>query len=155
MKVKNGKITITSKIAYIAGFFDGEGCVRIKEANQGGNSFYVIAHLTNSYRPVLDEVQELFGGALRKQERTPNKTIYNWCLSSAEAVDFLKTISPFLKEKKSQAEFAITFHLAKEKLTGSQKRKWAKRLSSMKRKVIGNVYEHPELLTNSDKISSN
>jgi len=148
MKVKDGRETITSKIAYIAGFFDGEGCVRIKEANKGENSFYVIAHLTNSYKPVLEEVQELFGGALRRQERTPNKTIYNWCVSSAEAVDFLQVISPFLKEKLPQAKFAITFHAAKGKLTGAQKRKWAKRISEMKREVIGNIYENPELLNN-------
>lgn len=31
MKVKDGRTTITSKVAYIAGFFDGEGCIRIWE----------------------------------------------------------------------------------------------------------------------------
>jgi intein/homing endonuclease len=148
MKVKNGRETITSKIAYIAGFFDGEGCIRIKESNKGENSFYVIAHLTNSYRPVLDEVQSLFGGAVRKQERTPNKTIYNWCVSSAEAVDFLRTIAPFLKEKRRQAEYAIDFHERKGTMDGADKRAAYVTISAMKRGlgVIGNIYENPELI---------
>lgn len=146
MKVKHGRETITSKIAYIAGFFDGEGCIRIKEANKGKDSFYVIAHLTNSYKPILEEAQELFGGALRRQEKGVNKTIYNWCVSSSEAVDFLQVISPFLKEKLPQAKLAITFHATKGKLTGAQKRQWAKRISEMKRDVIGNIYENPELI---------
>lgn len=143
MKVKHGRETITTKIAYIAGFFDGEGCIRIKEANKGENSFYIIAHLTNSYRPTLDQVQELFGGAIRKQEKTPNKTIYNWCASSSEAMDFLKVIHPFLREKQKQAELAIVFHDTKSALSGVEKRKMAKRISDMKRV---NIYENKDLL---------
>lgn len=156
MKVKHGRETITSRIAYIAGFFDGEGCVRIKEANQGGNSFYVIAHITNSNRGTLERIQDFFGGAIREQEKTPNKTIYNWCITSAEAVDFLKTLSPFLDEKKTQALLAIKFHEKKGNLTGETKRGFAQVLSEMKKQdyfpspeiiIIGDIYENPDLLS--------
>lgn len=148
MKVMHGRETVTAKIAYIAGFFDGEGCVRLKQSNQNEDSYYVIAHLTNSYKPVLEEVQELFGGVIRKQERTPNKTIYNWCVSSSEAVDFLRTVVPFLKEKKPQAEYAIDFHERKSAMDGAQKRAAYVTISAMKRgtEIIGNIYSNPELL---------
>lgn len=145
MKVTNGKETITAKIAYIAGFFDGEGCIRIKQANQGGNSYYVIAHLTNSYKPILEEVQELFGGALREQERTPNKTVYNWCVSSSEAVDFLRTVTPFLKEKKPQALYAIDFHERKGTMDAADKQAAYVTISAMKR-GLEVIYENPELI---------
>lgn len=153
MKVINGKETITAKIAYIAGFFDGEGCVRIKEANQGGNSYYVIAHVTNSNRCILEQIQDLFGGAIRTQERTPNKTVHNWCISSSEAVDFLKVVSPFLQEKLEEAALAIKFHEQKSELTSEEKKSWARVISEMKKvdkfpapEIIGNIYENPELL---------
>ena len=148
MKIKHGRETITTKIAYIAGFFDGEGCVRIKQSNQGGNSYYVIAHITNTNQSILKEVQELFGGTIRMQERGPNKDIYNWQITSAEAVDFLQTLVPFLKEKQAQATYAISFHERKGTMDAAEKRAAYVTISAMKRgfQVIGNIYENPELL---------
>lgn len=148
MKVKHGRETITTKIAYIAGFFDGEGCVRIKQSNQHGNSYYVIAHITNTNRAILKEVQELFGGTIRMQERGPNKDVYNWQITSAEAVDFLQTLAPFLKEKQTQATYAISFHARKGSMDAAEKRAAYVTISAMKRsiEIIGNIYENGDLL---------
>jgi hypothetical protein len=142
MKIINGKNTITTEIAYIAGFFDGEGCVRIKKANQGGNSYYLIAHITNTNPIILKKVQDLFGGNTRVQEKGKNKPIYNWCITSSEANDFLKVLSPFLLEKKSQAELGINFHENKEKMSPKDKEKDYKRMMEIKKEI----YENPELL---------
>ena len=146
MKIINGRNTITTEIAYIAGFFDGEGCVRIKRANQGGNSYYLIAHITNTNPIILKKVQELFGGNTRLQEKGRNKPVYNWYITSSEANDFLKTLQPFLIEKKSQAELGINFHENKEKMTPKDKEKNYKKMMSMKMEIIGNIYENPNLL---------
>ncbi len=62
IKIKYGKQTITNDVAYIAGFFDGEGCVRIKRANQGGNSYYITATITNSNKAILEYIKDIFGG---------------------------------------------------------------------------------------------
>lgn len=148
MKVKHGRETVTTKIAYIAGFFDGEGCVRIKQSNQHGNSYYVIAHITNTNQAILKEVQDLFGGTIRRQEKGVNKTIYNWQITSAEAVDFLRTLVPFLREKLTQAHYAISFHERKGTMGAADKRAAYVTISAMKRgvEIIGNIYENPELL---------
>lgn len=149
MKVKNGKETITSKIAYIAGFFDGEGCVRIKEANQGGNSFYIIAHITNTNQKILLSIQNLFGGAIRMQERGKNKTVYSWSITSSEAVDFLQTLSPFLEEKLEQALLAVKFHKEKSSLKLEEKQSWARVMSEMKKQDLFptlTIYENSDLL---------
>lgn len=138
MKIINGRNTITTEISYIAGFFDGEGCVRIKQANQGGNSYYVIAHLTNTNSLILKKVQDLFGGNTRVQEKGKNKTIYNWYITSSEAVDFLKVLLPFLIEKKTQAELALYFHENKEKMKPQEKVKHYKTMMALKK--------NPELL---------
>ena len=133
MKIIKGRNTVTTEIAYIAGLFDGEGCVRIKQANQGGNSYYVIAHITNTNKKMLEKVEIYFGGNTRKQEEGRNKPVYNWSLSSSEAVDFLKTLCPFLIEKKEQAELAIYFHAVKEKLDAKQKDYYYHKMRDLKK----------------------
>lgn len=143
IKIKKGRITITTEVAYIAGFFDGEGCVRIKRSNQKGNSYHVIAHITNTNKKILKYVESLFGGNTRKQERGINKTIYNWYITSSEAVDFLRMLLPFLQEKKIQAELAIYFHDHKEQMMPDIKEKYYKKMMALKR---CNIYENPELL---------
>lgn len=144
MKVTQGKKTITTEIAYISGFFDGEGCVRIKQANQRGNSYYVIAHITNTNKEILEKVKGLFNGQIRTQEKGVNKTIYNWSLSSSEAVEFLRTLSPFLIEKKKQSELAIWFHENKEKMKPEEKIEHYKKMMEMKKER--NIYENPTLI---------
>ena len=133
MKIIKGRNTITTEIAYIAGFFDGEGCIRIKHANQGGNSYYVIAHITNTNELILGMVKNLFGGNIRVQEKGRNKKVFSWSISTSEAVDFLKTIEPFLNEKQEQALLAIYFHANKEKMKPEEKVKHYKEMMALKK----------------------
>lgn len=144
MKVKNGRNTVTNDIAYIAGFFDGEGCIRIKQANQGGNSFYIWVAITNSNKEILEWVASLFGGVVRRAESGVNKIIYHYNISSSEAVEMLKVLNIFLREKKTQAELAIWFHDNKEYLTPNEKLAAYSKMKGLK--IIGNIYENPELL---------
>ena len=133
IKYKHGRKTITNDIAYIAGFVDGEGCIRIKRANQGGNSYYVTFQITNSNQDILEFIAQLFGGQIGFQEKGRNKPIYQYRLTSAEAVDALKLLHPFLKEKRVQAQMAIQFHEMKEKLTPELKYKLYKDLMDIKK----------------------
>jgi len=133
IKIKSGKQTITNDVAYIAGFFDGEGCVRIKKSNQGGNSYYVWVAITNSNKEILDYVAEIFGGSVRRAEKRVNKWIYHFLITSSEATDMLKTMLGFLREKKEQAELAIQFHEMKEKLKPVEKEAYYKKISELKK----------------------
>ena len=121
IKIKSGRNTITNDVAYIAGFFDGEGCVRIKRANQGGNSYYITTTITNSNRQILEYIMGIFGGRVREAEKKANKIVYHYELTCAEAVDMLKTLLGFLREKKKQAELAINFHDKKDTLNAEAK----------------------------------
>ena len=133
MKIKQGKKTITNEIAYIAGFFDGEGCVRIKQASQGGNSYYVWVAITNSNKKTLDYIANLFGGSVRRAEKTINKVIYHFLITSSEAVEMLKVLSPFLQEKKEQAGLAIVFHDTKSVLTLEDKKRIYEKMRLLKK----------------------
>ena len=133
LKIKKGKKTITNDIAYIAGFMDGEGCIRIKKASQGGNSYYVWVAITNSNKEILDFIQGIFGGQVRKAEKTVNKTIYHYLVTSSEATDMLKTLMGFLIEKYEQAELAIYFHKYQYSFTPEIKEAYYKQMKEMKK----------------------
>lgn len=133
MKIKDGRKTITTDIAYIAGFMDGEGCIRIKKANQGGSSYYIWVAITNSNKFILEYIQNLFGGSIRKAEKTVNKDVYHLLITSSEATDMLKVLNLFLIEKKPQADLAIKFHNEKESMTLEQKIEAVNLITAMKK----------------------
>lgn len=132
-KIKKGRKTVTNDLAYIAGFVDGEGCIRIKQASQRGNSFYVWVAITNTYKPTLDYVAEIFGGKVRQAERKTNKWAYHFLITSSEAVDFLKSILGFMREKRAQAELAIKFHEQKDVLSLEQKQSIYEQMRQLKK----------------------
>lgn len=133
IKIQRGRNTITTDIAYIAGFFDGEGCIRIKRASQGGNSYYIWVSITNSNKGILDMVASIFGGNVRQAERSTNKTIYHYLITSSEAIDMLKVLKSFLREKLRQAELAIFFHENKENFSPERKEECYQKMRDLKK----------------------
>lgn len=91
------------KIAYFAGFFDGEGYVGF---GFGGR---VEVRVVNTYRPVLLEFQRHYGGAVYKRKRKPNrKQAYDWVMVGKDDVlCFLNDIGPHLREKKERVQFYV------------------------------------------------
>lgn len=103
----------TNRLSYLAGFFDGEGCVTIiKGKNHLGNVQYslrVIVSNTNEY--VLHLYKLSFGGRIQKRKyKKPGwRDCYAWELSSTRAYDFLKCMYPYLILKKAQADLGFEF----------------------------------------------
>lgn len=135
---------LTTKLSYIAGFIDGEGCIRIKKSNQSGNSYYITLQITNSDPKPLNLIKEIFGGKVFFQEKkNTGTTIWQYYITCSEANDALKTLVGFLITKKKQAELAIIFHENKDKLSPSGKDLAYRRMRDLKK---GNIYENGELL---------
>jgi hypothetical protein len=113
----------SSHLGYLAGFFDGEGCISItKGKNHLGNTQYslrVIVSNTNDY--VLKLFKFSFGGRIQKRKLSrPNwRDCYAWELSSTKAYDFLKCIHPYLVIKKAEAELAFEFQEHQSTYTGN------------------------------------
>ncbi len=151
MKLDNRR-NLTSKMAYIAGFVDGEGCIRIKKSNQSGNSYYVTFQATNSDPRPLRIIKSVFGGKVFYQETKPSgKIIWQYYITCSEAVDTLRALVGFLISKRNQAELAIKFHDNQKNMTPKQKSKMYKKISDMKKEVIRNIYSNPELLHSSEE----
>lgn len=106
-------------LAYMAGVFDGEGCICIAKAKAREGRYHPSYHLecsvqmANEYLPTLYRFS--FGGSIYLyQHKNPrHQPTWEWHISARKANDFLKAILPYLTIKKGEAELAIKFQSAK------------------------------------------
>lgn len=96
-------------MAYIAGFFDGEGYATIRRANRykGGCSFRACIGFVNKNRDLLLWIQTFFAGNIYKKKRKCSRHSQAYELVSSknsEIIWFLDNVYPFLKIKKSQCD---------------------------------------------------
>ena len=112
--------------AYLAGFFDGEGCVSITKQKGGKRSvspsynMRAIISQAGKGTELLVRLKEMAGVGAMHENKHPikNWTIsYNWVISSDDALEFLISIHPYLHRKKEEAELAIEFQKAKKSIT--------------------------------------
>jgi len=89
------------QLAYIAGFFDGEGSVGIYKGKHG-NIFKVAVGQMDT-RPIRDLVN-IFGGSVTLKK---DNNISVWQASTLYAYAFLKAVRPYLVVKASQADVFI------------------------------------------------
>lgn len=99
-------------LAYIAGFFDGEGCITVSRRNSSGCRYSIICIITQKKREVLDLIKSYFGGYIVIQERNrrENDFICRLRFSPLASREFLEAIEPYLIVKKEQAQIAIEYH---------------------------------------------
>ena len=100
--------------SYIAGFFDGEGCVHIGKYMPKGrktSSYTLHIHACNTDKGVIDYFHKTFkdGRICIRKESDRRNVLYIWEMKSQKAMAFLEIIRPFLKIKKDQADIAIDF----------------------------------------------
>ena len=106
---------------YVAGFFDGEGCVNIS-ADRNNKPFIRIL-IVNTDNDVLEQFKEKWGGNITHNKRHKEnwKRSYTWRLSHQKAINFLKDLEPHLIVKKKQTNLAISFY----ELTPGKGTKWS------------------------------
>ena len=97
---------------WLAGFFDGEGCINITV--RGKNRQVVLRiMLANTDYALLQKIQKHFGGSLT---RRPHKKHPEWkpfcCLTWTHSAAFalLHTLRPLLQLKNAQAQLALEFY---------------------------------------------
>ena len=100
-------------LAYLAGLLDGEGCVGIYENHENGGMHYDYnLTIANSFRPVLDWVQETTRIGTVYEKKHPNthlKDMYVWTVHKMGDIhSFLLMVEPYIKIKKEQVGIMIT-----------------------------------------------
>ena len=120
---------------YVAGLFDGEGCITVGRrrspiASEVFTAHKIVIQIRLAYKPILELMQQQYGGVLTpyKEYRNPadivisKKPCYTWVLVREALVQrFLEDIYPLTHEKQSQCWLALEFLAQKH----SVKNRWA------------------------------
>lgn len=134
------KMTET-EIAYLAGLFDGEGCVKAYMGNSASkNSMSLKLSMSNSDPEPLELACELFGGSLRciHLSKRNSKWSDSWCwdVCGKKAEDFARAILPYSLVKKYQLslflELRSTLKSGPIAVTAADARKREKLLAQIK-----------------------
>lgn len=105
LKLQIPNFTPTEKLAYIAGIFDGEGCVTCQR--NAGNPYPVVT-ITSLNDTVLYLFQQEFGGHVNHYKQPANdKMCGRWAVSGLGIVKFLEQIKPYSIIKKGPIEFGL------------------------------------------------
>jgi hypothetical protein len=104
-------------LRYIAGLFDGEGCISLHVNRSGVPERYakprdvIQVSITNTFREVLDILKTQFGyGCVHKTNNPKNpkhKQCYSWTMTANKAKTFLREIEPFLIIKGAKARMVL------------------------------------------------
>jgi len=97
------------KHAYIAGFFDGEGCIGVYIHDKRYSTIQTMIKLDNTNKTPLQFVANMFGGLIH--ERTiyseRHKPCYTWKVTGVKAASILKDLLPYLLVKRERAALGI------------------------------------------------
>lgn len=103
-----------NELAWLAGLFDGEGCVgfyrRSDARNRSGSAYYVVAAISMTHAPTIKRVCELTGTRLSYSKRYDNpkhRNCFAWKVYNAKARAFLEAILPYSITKAEEIRLAL------------------------------------------------
>lgn len=102
----------STDLAYLAGFFDGEGYVGIRINKRNGCEFKTLhVSIGQAHEGIVKKLQEWYGGSIHTYEpregRKITKHFYQWSIVGLRALRFLHDIYPYVIVKKEQIDRAV------------------------------------------------
>lgn len=121
-------MTNEQQLIYLAGIVDGEGC--LTSSRQKNRRHKPALRIAGTYKPLMQWLKMLFGGNyyVIKPRKGQSKTSYDWVLNTNQAIDLVKSLLPYLKIKKREAEVFVLFY--KQNILATIK--LAKKLTALK-----------------------
>ena len=98
------------KLAWAAGFFDGEGYITIQIRGGKYKGHYLRIGVNHVEVSPLEQLQSLFGGVIRKQKKEPvgnRHRRHEWTISCNKASDALKQMIPYFCNKGAVASLGL------------------------------------------------
>lgn len=96
--------TRIAELAYVAGFFDGEGCISIS------NSGKISIGIVNTSKCTLDFVLKVLSvGVIQDRKQKVNKRQYTYRAYGDNCIAVISLLLPFLIEKKEQALLLLEY----------------------------------------------
>ena len=102
-------------LIYIAGFFDGEGCITIDAwKSRKRQQFALRVRINNNDLEILTFIKNILGGSIciasrANEKHKTYKTCYAWAVACCSASRVLQKLLPYLKHTKKQALLALEF----------------------------------------------
>lgn len=101
------KMLTEFELGYIAGLFDGEGCVSASIVRDRYTSLQLC--IANTFKPLIEWIHDKLGGII-VEDANRLRPCYWWYLKNGRSViEFLEVITPRLMVKKAQATIAMTW----------------------------------------------
>lgn len=116
-------MTDSPELAYLAGLFDGEGCISFSLREQASAksvspNLQTIVAVAMTDRATVELFHQRWPGTFGKVSRArfPShwRTQWRWVLMAADIIPFLEEIRPFLRLKRPQAELALRYYAEAE-----------------------------------------
>ena len=94
--------------SYLAGYFDGEGCITISKTSTGAApQYHLVAQITNTDLPMLELCRRVHGGSIRHKQ---GGRCFDWMLSGKQDIErFLLQTLPYLVVKRDEAKVALEY----------------------------------------------
>ena len=99
--------SMSEHLAYLAGFFDGEGSLNHWKASPRKDLVYFRMFVGNTNREILELFLVEFGGSIyEKSKSSPltKKDLWVWSISGERAWDAYYKMEPWLREKRWKQE---------------------------------------------------
>ena len=108
-------------IAYVAGLFDGEGCIGIWRSKgpiykwSKSPVYRLTIAIASTHKDVIYWLADLFEGTrYRRQKAAINNpkwaNSWTWCATNTRALNILVALKPYLRLKSAEAQIAIDFY---------------------------------------------
>lgn len=97
---------------YIAGFFDGEGCIGAYVDKTNQSKIRLMTFLTNTNLEILIKMKQVFGGSIikNKKKKINHKDSWNWNIYSRNELKMLfEKIIPYSIVKRQQLEYGLKY----------------------------------------------
>lgn len=106
-------------LIWMAGFFDGEGCVRLNRFRQRRRprtvTFRLDVAISQKHRLPLDHFVESFGGSIRAV-RHRGMLYFIWSVNGDGAATMLTALLPYLRLKREIAELGLRYYEFKKEI---------------------------------------
>ena len=124
-------------LAYVAGLFDGEGCVNFTRSGQA-KTLVVRSMIRNTDSGIVQYLKATFGGRIEAavhRDHPDWKPSFCWRLDGAAAVEFLNLIAPWVRIKQEQIFLASLYDAVRNRNTARPDQAYREMLALLERQL--------------------
>jgi hypothetical protein len=108
------------ELAYLAGFFDGEGCISCSPTNENGlANFQLNVLVSQNDGRALEPFARRWGGKIGKRNRPASADDTSlWAIGGTRAIQCIRDLLPYLRAKRDEADVAMHWPMAAKRGRG-------------------------------------